>query len=95
MLVGHLCVFPGEMSLLILCHFKVGCLCIIELQDYFNIQWPLNTGLDCVGPVISTFFPINTVTIFSLLDDFLNIFFSLSYFIVRIRYIIHVTYKLC
>lgn len=27
--------------------------------------------------------------------DFLNIFFSLSYFIVRMQYVVHITYKVC
>ena len=27
--------------------------------------------------------------------DFLNIFFSLAYFIGRIPYVVHVTYKIC
>ena len=38
---------------------------------------------------------MNTVNVFSLPYDFLNIFFSLAYFIVRIQYIIHTTYRIC
>lgn len=41
------------------------------------------------------FFP-STVNVFSLPYDFLNnIFFSPSYFVVRIQYIIHIIYKIC
>ena len=42
-------------------------------------------------------FKINTVNVLSFPYDYLNIFstFSLAYFIIRIQYIIHVTYKIC
>ena len=36
------------------------------------------------------------MNIFSLLYDFLDtVFFSLTYFIIRIRYVIHIAYKTC
>ena len=37
----------------------------------------------------------STINIFSLPFDFLNIFFLLAYFIIRIQYTIHITYKIC
>lgn len=55
-------------------------------------------GLNRSGPLIHGFFSINmyhTVNILSLPCDFLNnIFFSLSYLIVKTQYIKHITYKI-
>ena len=55
-------------------------------------------GLNCTDPLVHGFFSINmfcTINRFSLTYDFLNIFFSLAYFIIRIQYIMHIAYKLC
>ena len=43
------------------------------------------------GSTYKRIFSINTVNVFSLSYDYLNILISLTYFIVRIQYIIHIT----
>lgn len=48
-------------------------------------------GLNCVGPLVCEFF-FDTVLQIYFPYDFNN--FSLSYFIVRKQYIIHITYKI-
>jgi len=56
-------------------------------------------GLNYMGPLICRFFQQikhSTINVFSLPYQFFNnICFSLPYFIVRIQYIIHVTYNIC
>lgn len=51
-------------------------------------------GLNCGGPLIHGMFPINTVNVCSLPFDLCNILFSLAYFLARIQYIIHISYRL-
>jgi len=62
-------------------------------------NWPLNIGLNCVGPLTCWFFSINTVQYykctFSSLGLFNNLFFSLAYFTVRTQYVIPRTYRIC
>ena len=62
-------------------------------------SWPWNhLGLHCTGLLISRFFSINTVNVFSFPYDFLNNFsVPLAYSMVRIQQITHVTYncKIC
>lgn len=67
--------------------------------SHTQIQVPLNnTGLNCLGPLVYITFLINTeqcceLIFFSL--RFLNTIFSpLAYFILKIQYIIHMTYKI-
>ena len=65
-----------------------------------HVHWPLNnTSLNYMYPLKQVFFSIHTCTVdvFSLYlpYNFLNnIFFSLAYYIVRIQYIIYITYKI-
>lgn len=51
--------------------------------------------LNCTDPFKVNFFSINSVNVFSLPHDFLNISFSLAYFILLIQCLIRVTYKIC
>lgn len=55
-------------------------------------------GLNYMGPFTCGFFLMNmysTVNVSSLAYDFVNIFFCLAYIIVKIWYIMHITYKIC
>jgi len=56
----------------------------------FNLtySWPLNMGLNCTSPLIYSF--KSTVLLMYFPYDFLNIFFSLAYFIIIILYVIHI-----
>jgi len=73
-------------------------ICLRNLELY---SWPLsNTSLNCAGPLIHRFFfSINTTALYMyclfLMVFFKNILFSLAYFIVRIQYLTHITYKIC
>ena len=59
----------------------------------FRHHWALMILLTLEPPVF-TYMWIFSILYFSSYD-FLNNIFSFSYFIVRIQYIIHITYKIC
>lgn len=56
-------------------------------------SWPLNNRIE-LGPLTFGFFSTNTVNVFSHFYDFLNNTCSQIYFILRICYIIPITYKI-
>lgn len=58
-------------------------------------SWTLNNTDWTMWATDKQTFKINTINAFSLLYDFLDIFFSLSHFIIKTLYIIHVKYKIC
>lgn len=53
-------------------------------------------GLELHGSTYMQVFPVNILEKFlDIYDHLKNIFFSLTYFIVRIQYVIYIPYKVC
>lgn len=77
---------------------------VLQNASFMDLIWKnlpyicMLTSVDpYVGPPICRFFfSVNIVNVFSLPDNFLNnIFYSLTYFLVIIPYVVHITYKMC